>query len=309
MKGEFGYDTWLNGSADVTGNTGVWTGVAVDEDLGLAYLPVEDPTSDYYGGQRPGNDLFSDSLVAVDLKTGKRKWYFQLVHHPIWDYDISAPPLLVDINVNGQAIKAVAQPTKQSWLYVFDRATGKPVWPIEERPVPQTDVPGEVTSPTQPFPTKPPAYDRQGVSPDDLIDFTPELHAQALKVAQKYRIGPIYTPPSVSKVEGPLASLILPAPAGGLNWAGAAYDPETAHRLHIHANYDLRAGFGQATQQGIFGFGFMSSVRPALSFMHTLGPGENAGSEATKGLQPRFLRHKRDRRLHQVICSFKDCHW
>jgi quinoprotein glucose dehydrogenase len=227
-KDEFGYDTWLKRSADVNGNTGVWTGVAVDEKLGLAYLPVEDPTSDYYGGHRPGNNLFGDSLIAVDLKTGKRKWYFQLVHHPIWDYDISAPPLLVDIDVGGKPIRAVAQPTKQSWLYVFDRSTGEPVWPIEERPVPRGDVPGEWYSPTQPFPTKPPAYDRQGVSPDDLIDFTPELHAEAVKLLERYKIGPMFTPASASKLNGPLASLILPASAGGgTGWPGAAYDPET----------------------------------------------------------------------------------
>jgi quinoprotein glucose dehydrogenase len=278
MKGEFGYDSWLNGSADVNGNTGVWTGVAVDEDLGLAYLPVEDPTSDYYGGQRPGNDLFGDTLVAVDLKTGKRKWHYQLVHHPIWDYDISAPPLLVDINVDGKMIKAVAQPTKQSWLYVFDRATGKPVWPIEERPVPQSDVPGEVTSPTQPFPTKPPAYERQGVSADDLIDFTPELHAEALELVKKYRLGPMFTPPSVSKIEGPMASLILPAPSGGTNWAGAAYDPET------HIAY-------MSTQTSIAALGLVKSPSKDFSDMdwvagragqaprQAMGPGENAGAD------------------------------
>ena len=208
--GEFGNDTWLRESWATNGNTGVWTQIAVDEELGLAYLPVESPTGDYYGGHRPGNNLFGESLVCVDLKTGKRRWHFQLVHHPLWDYDISSAPLLVDINVNGHAIKAVAQPTKQCWLFVFDRVTGKPVWPIEERPVPQGDAPGEWYSPTQPFPTKPPAHDRQGVTEADLIDFTPELHAEALRIVSKYRMGPMYTPPSLSKLEGPLGSLILP---------------------------------------------------------------------------------------------------
>ena len=187
--GEIGNDTWQQESWAINGNTGVWTQIAVDEQLGLVYLPVETPTSDYYGGQRPGNNLFAETLVCVDLKTGKRKWHFQLVHHPIWDYDISSAPILADINVNGRAIKAVIQPTKQCWLFVFDRVTGQPVWPIEERAVPQSEVPGEKTSPTQPFPTKPPAYSRQGVSLEDLIDFTPELHAEAAKLAVAISVG------------------------------------------------------------------------------------------------------------------------
>jgi len=225
--GEFGNDSWLRESWATNGNTGVWTQIAVDEQLGLAYLPVETPTSDYYGGQRPGNNLFAETLVCVDLKTGKRKWHFQLSHHPIWDYDISSAPILADLNVDGKQIKAVIQPTKQCWLFAFDRVTGQPVWPIEERPAPQGDVPSEWYSPTQPFPTKPPAHDRQGVLESDLIDFTPELHAEALKIASQYRLGPIYTPPVVSKQGGPWATLTLPSPAGGVNWAGAAYDPET----------------------------------------------------------------------------------
>ena len=232
--GEFGNDTWLKESWATNGNTGVWTQIAVDEQLGLAYLPVETPTSDYYGGQRPGNNLFAETLVCVDLKTGKRKWHFQLSHHPIWDYDISSAPMLADLNVNGKVVKAVIQPTKQCWLFAFDRVTGQPVWPIEERPVPQGDVAGEWYSPTQPFPTKPPAYARQGVSLNDLIDFTPELHAEAVKVASEYRLGPMYTPPALSKAGGPLATLVLPSPAGGTNWPGAAYDPET-HIAYAYA--------------------------------------------------------------------------
>jgi len=232
--GEFGNDTWQQESWATNGNTGVWTQIAVDEQLGLVYLPVETPTSDYYGGQRPGDNLFAETLVCVDLKTGRRKWHFQLSHHPIWDYDISSAPILADINVNGRAIKAVIQPTKQCWLFVFDRVTGQPVWPIEERAVPQSDVPGERTSPTQPFPTKPPAYARQGVSLEDLIDFTPELHAEAVKLASQYKLGPMYTPPVESKAGGPLATLVLPSPAGGTNWPGAAYDPET-HIVYAYA--------------------------------------------------------------------------
>ncbi len=232
--GEFGNDTWEKESWAINGNTGVWSQITVDEEAGLVYLPVEDPTSDLYGGHRPGNNLFGDSLVCLDLKTGQRKWHFQIVHHPIWDYDMPAAPLLMDITVDGKPIKAVAQATKQGMLYVFDRITGKPVWPIEERPVPQTDVPGEKTSPTQPFPTKPPAYSRNGVLESDLVDFTPELKQQALEVAKRYRLGPVFLPPLVSKEEGPIAALTAGTLSGGVNWPGSAFDPET-HRFITHA--------------------------------------------------------------------------
>ena len=229
LPGEYGRETWLNDSAVYTGNTGVWAQISVDEEIGLAYLPVETPTSDYYGGNRPGDNLFSESLVAIDLYTGERKWHFQLVHHGIWDHDIPCAPILIDIMIDGRLVKAVAQPTKQVFLYVFDRETGEPIWPIEERPVPAGDVPGEWYSPTQPFPTKPPAYDRQGVTIDDLIDFTPELRAEAVKVASRYKMGPLFTPPVVSKREGPLGTFIRPART---NWPGGAYDPET-HILYV----------------------------------------------------------------------------
>jgi len=230
--GEFGNDTWEKDSWRYTGNTGVWAQISVDEELGIAYLPVELPTHDYYGGERPGNTLFGESLVAVDLQTGQRKWHYQLVHHGIWDMDIPCAPILADITVNGRTIKAVAQPSKQGFLYVFDRVTGQPVWPIEERPVPKGDVPGEAYSPTQPFPTKPPAYDRQGLSVDDLIDFTPELRAEALKVIARYKIGPLFTPPVVSKAEGPIATLAMATQAPATNWPGGSYDPET-HTLYV----------------------------------------------------------------------------
>jgi quinoprotein glucose dehydrogenase len=232
--GEFGNDTWENESWATNGNTGVWTQITVDEDLGLVYLPVEDPTSDQYGGHRPGNNLFGDSLVCVDLKTGQRKWHFQVAHHPIWDYDLSSAPILADINVNGKAIKAVALPSKESFLYVFDRVTGEPVWPIEERPVPQSDVPGEKTSPTQPFPTKPPAYARQAITVDELINFTPQLRAEALELVKQYRMGPMFLPAVVSKVGGPLASLTIGTLGGGTNWPGSSYDPET-HTVYAQA--------------------------------------------------------------------------
>ena len=227
QPGEAGFNTWEKDSAGFTGNAGSWGQVSVDEQLGLAYLPIELPTGDYYGGHRPGNNLFGESLVAVDLETGRRKWHYQLVHHGIWDFDIPCAPILIDINVNGRAVKAVAQPTKQAWVYVLNRETGEPVWPIEERAVPKGSVPGEWYSPTQPYPTKPPAYDRQGLSLEDLIDWTPALREEALKRVSRYQIGPIFTPPVVSKVEGPLATIALAATSGGTNWQGGSYDPET----------------------------------------------------------------------------------
>jgi quinoprotein glucose dehydrogenase len=226
-RGEFGHETWLDESSSYTGNTGVWAQMSADEQLGLAYLPTELPTHDYFGGARPGNNLFSESIVAVDLRTGERKWHYQLVHHGMWDMDIPAAPILADISVNGRTIKALAQPTKQAFLYVFNRETGEPIWPIEERPVPKGDTPGEWYSPTQPFPTKPPAYDGQGLTLDDLIDFTPELRAEAVALVSRYRLGPIFTPPAVSRKEGPVATLTMGAQAAATNWPGGSYDPET----------------------------------------------------------------------------------
>src|SRR5467141_3849229 len=235
--GEFGNDTWENESWAVNGNTGVWTQITVDEDLGLVYLPIETPTSDDYGGHRPGNNLVAESLVCVDLKTGQRKWHYQFVHHPIWNFDNSSAPILLDINVNGRPIKAVASPSKQAYLYVFDRVTGQPVWPIEERPVPQSDVPGEKTSPTQPFPTRPPAYSRNSIKvPDDLIDFTPELRAQALKNLERYKVAPwMYNPAVLGNVNGILGAINMGNAVGGTNWPGVAYDPET-HTIYANAN-------------------------------------------------------------------------
>jgi quinoprotein glucose dehydrogenase len=234
QKGEPGYETWLNGSAEHTGNTGVWTEITADSQLGLAYLPVESPTSDFYGGKRPGNGLYGNSLVAVDLNTGKVKWYYQLIHHEIWDYDIASAPLLMDITVNGKPIKAVAEPTKQGYLFVLDRETGKPVWPIPEKPVARGNVPGEWYAPTQPIPSKPAAYARTGVTPDVLIDFTPEMHAQALELVKNYQLGPIYTPPVVSVQPRPLGTLMLGPADGGTNWPGGSFNPET-HTAYLYA--------------------------------------------------------------------------
>ena len=278
--GEFGNDTWLNDSWKENGNAGVWTQISVDEELGLVYLPVEDPTSDFYGGHRPGNNLFGDSLVCVDLKTGQRKWHFQIVHHPIWDYDLSSAPILADITVNGRAIKAVALPTKEAFLYVFDRVTGQPVWPIEERPVPKGDVPGEWYAATQPFPTKPPAYGRQAVTVDDLIDFTPEMRAQAVKNFQLYKTGPMFVPPAVSVAGGPLAALTIGTLNGGTNWPGAGYDPET-HVVFAPASNASLAPIGLIEPPKEFG----SDLRYVMGtagqpFLEREGPGFGSAADA-----------------------------
>jgi quinoprotein glucose dehydrogenase len=201
--------------------------MSADDELGYVYLPFGTPTSDYYGGHRPGDNLFAESLVCLDAETGERVWHFQAVHHGLWDYDLPCAPNLIDIEVDGRKIKAVAQASKQGFLYVFDRVTGEPVWPIEERPVPQSRVPGEATSATQPFPTKPPAFERQGLSEDDLIDFTPELRAEALRIVQDYELGPLFTPNIVRGMDGKKGMLQLPGPEGGANWPGASIDPET----------------------------------------------------------------------------------
>ena len=235
--GELGNDTWQNNSWAINGNTGVWSQITADEELGLVYLPVESPTSDYYGGKRPGNNLYGESLVCVDLKTGKRKWHFQLVHHPIWDHDVSSAPILLDVTVDGKPRKLVALPSKQAYLYVFDRVTGEPIWPINEVAVPPGDVPGEWYSPTQPIPSKPAAYGRPGLRiPEELIDFTPEMRAQALENVKHYKwwpgdkylySGTLYNPPIVGNVKGLLGAINLGNASGGTNWPGGGADPET----------------------------------------------------------------------------------
>ncbi|HEY2385086.1 MAG TPA: PQQ-binding-like beta-propeller repeat protein [Terriglobia bacterium] len=226
-NGEFGEETWLNGSNIYTGHTGAWAPFTVDEQLGYVYIPVEGATGDQYGGQRPGNNLFSSSIVCLDIKTGKRIWHYQLTHHDIWDYDMPTAPILADITVNGRPVKAVVQLTKQAFAFVFDRTNGQPVFPIEERPVPQSDAPGEKTSPTQPFPIKPAAVDRQGMSESDLIDFTPQLKQMALDAVKGFRLGPMFTPPSVvDPAKGTKGTLTFPG-SGGVDWEGGALDPET----------------------------------------------------------------------------------
>ena len=232
--GEFGNETWEKDSWSYTGHMNVWNTMSGDEELGHVYLPLTTPTNDWYGGHRPGANLFAESLVALDVQTGQRVWHFQGVHHGIWDYDFPCPPILADITVNGRAIKAIAQPSKQTFLYVFDRTNGRPVWPIEERRVPKGDVPGEWYSPTQPVPLdangKPFAYDQQGVTIDDLIDFTPELRQEALQILGTYSYGPMYFPaviPGVGAGAGRKGSIHIPGTYGGTNWPGAALDPET----------------------------------------------------------------------------------
>jgi quinoprotein glucose dehydrogenase len=269
QRGEFGYDTWLEGSAEFNGNTGVWAQMSADAELGLVYLPVEMPTGDYYGGNRPGNNLFADSIVALDVKTGRRKWHYQTVHHDVWDWDLACAPMLFDTTVNGRTVKALAQPTKHAFLFVLNRDTGEPIWPIEERRVPQSDVPKERTSPTQPFPTKPAPFDRQGFSEDDLLDLTPALKAEAIEVAKRYKMGPLFTPPVLSSLEGPLATLQLPAEVGGANWPGGSFDPETNFLyVHSHTNVFLNA---------------IVPANPAQSDMGYVGGQARAGGAGPRG--------------------------
>jgi quinoprotein glucose dehydrogenase len=258
LPGEFGNETWEKDSWSYTGNTGVWTTMSADLQLGYVYLPVETPTNDFYGGDRPGNNLFADSLVCLDAKTGKRVWHFQLVHHGVWDYDTVAPPMLVDITVGGKKIKAVAQVTKQAFTYVFDRVTGQPVWPIVERPVEQSEMPGEKTSPTQPIPTKPAPFDVQEVNVDGLIDFTPELRAEAVKMVSEYKLGGVFSPPMPPGKDGKKGLLKLPNATGGANWQGGATDPETgilyvASGTSVWGGQLPRAAAGQAPGPRMFG--------------------------------------------------------
>ncbi len=221
MKGEAGYETWVPGTAEKTGNGNVWAPMSADDELGLVYLPTSCPTNNFFGGERPGDNLFANSLVALEAETGRRRWHFQIVHHDVWDYDLPCAPILADIKVGGRSIKAVAQLTKHGFCFVFDRATGEPVWPIEEKPVPQSTIRVEHTAATQPFPSKPAPYDRQGISDDDLVDFTPDLLAEAKAIRATLNAGPLFTP------LGETPTTQLPGWVGGANWWGAAHDPET----------------------------------------------------------------------------------
>ena len=229
QPGELGNETWEDGSWEYSGNANVWSLMSADEELGYVYLPVSTPTNDWYGGHRLGDNLFAESLVALECATGERVWHFQMVHHGLWDYDNPAAPNLVDITVDERPIKAVVQVSKQGFVYVFDRVTGEPVWPIEERAVPPSTVPGERASPTQPFPTRPAPFERQGITVDDLIDFTPQLRAEAIEILNGYVYGPMFTPPSVrsDNPDDTQGTVQLPGWVGGADWNGAAFDPET----------------------------------------------------------------------------------
>ena len=230
QAGEFGTDSWEDDSWAYTGHAPVWSLMSADPDLGYVYLPVTSPTSDMYGGHRGGDNLYGQSLVCVDAATGERVWHYQLVHHGLWDYDLPTAPILMDLEVEGRPgiTKMVVQLTKQAFAFAFDRATGEPIWPIEERQVPQSTTPGEKTSPTQPFPTKPPAFDRQGATVENLIDFTPELHKEALEIVSQYTIGPMFMPPTV-RTETNLGTIQLPGSQGGADVQGGAFDPDSGY--------------------------------------------------------------------------------
>ncbi|MBI1784568.1 pyrroloquinoline quinone-dependent dehydrogenase [Candidatus Sumerlaeota bacterium] len=239
QAGEFGNETWEDGSWEYTGNANCWTCISADNELGYFYIPIGTPTNDWYGGHRHGNGLFGESLVCLDAKTGKRIWHFQFVHHGNWDYDPPTAPVLMNIKVDGKPIKAVAQVLKNGFCYVFDRTNGNPVWPIEERPVPQSTVEGEKSSPTQPFPTKPAPFERQGVTEADITDFTPEIHAEAMEILKDYDYGPIFTPPTEK------GTIEMPGWQGGANWGGAPFDPETGMMYVFSLTDPIRVQLGR----------------------------------------------------------------
>src|SRR5438094_1611697 len=284
--GEFGNNTWENDSWKENGNTGVWTQITVDEDLGLVYLPVESPTSDFYGGHRPGNNLFGESLVCVDLKTGQRKWHFQFVHHPIWDHDMSSAPMLTDVIKDGKVIKAVAVPSKQAYVYAFNRITGEQLWPIVETPVPQSDVPGEKTSPTQPIPMdahgKPFTYGRPFIKvPDDIIDYTPELRAQALENLKRYRVeNSPYVPLVLGDMNGKwLGALNIGNTAGGTNWPGGGLEPET-HIFYSQASTSsVTTGSLVELPPGFSDIRYVAGVK-GREFREMEGPGVGSAADA-----------------------------
>ena len=255
---EFGYDTWHSGSAEYGGNTNVWAGITYDPRLGYVYLASSTPSSDYYGGHRPGNNLFAESVICLDAATGNRVWHFQAIHHGLWDYDLPAEPVLGEITVDGRTVRAVMVVSKQGFTYAFDRETGEPVWPIEERPVPQGAVPGEWYSPTQPFPTRPPAFALQGAVEDNLIDFTPDLRRRALERLHTVKHGPLFTPPSL---EG---TAFLPGVWGGARWGGGGFDPETGWlfvpSVMMPSVARLRSGDPARTDLRYVGAGGLSAV-------------------------------------------------
>ncbi|MDT8397770.1 MAG: PQQ-binding-like beta-propeller repeat protein [Pseudomonadales bacterium] len=260
QAGEFGVESWRNNSWQYTGSAGSWSSMAADQQRGIVYVPVEAATGDMYGGHRPGNNLFTQSLVALDAKTGKRLWHFQFVHHDMWDYDPPTAPVLAELEVDGREIPAAIQVTKQGLIYTFNRVTGEPVWPIEERPVPQSTIPGEFSSPTQPFPTRPAPFERLGISDADLIDFTPELKAEAQKILMQYTYGPLFTPPSLV-TDSNLATIFMPGFGGGANWQGVAFDPETNMLYIPSTSHPMKVGLG-ANPRGDFDYAMVSRGIP-----------------------------------------------
>jgi glucose dehydrogenase len=276
--GEFGTDTWGNESWKVAGDIGAWNPMTADEQLGYVYIPLTAPTASSYGGWRPGANLYSDSLVALDSKTGKRVWHYQMIHHDLWEYDNVGPAILGDITVNGRRIKAVMQPNKNAFLYVLNRATGEPVWPIVERPVPASGVPGEFASPTQPFPTKPPAFDRQGITENDVIDFTPELRREALEALKPYVLGPLYTPPSIrsTDADGKKGTFTVPGAWGAGNWHTGAFDPETG--MYYAVSLTLPGGRAVTSTKG--------TETATMDYAGGGGPAANPPSDFVQGLGP-----------------------
>jgi quinoprotein glucose dehydrogenase len=275
-KGEFGYDSWVRpGEPEKTGNAGCWAQVSIDPELNLAYLPIELPTGDEVGIYRAGPALFGETLVAVDLDTGKRKWHYQLMHHGLWDRDIPCAPILCDIPHEGRIIKALAQPSKQTVLYVLDRTNGQPVWPIPEVPAPAGDVPGEWYSPTQPLPSKPVAYGVTSVNSDTIIDFTPELHAKALKLISHYHTGGLFEPPTIATIDGKWGSLCTPAFQGGTNWPGGCYDPET-HKVFVFAETTVEPGSIVPGDPRVTQFEYVRGV-PGTIQTATVGMGSEGG--------------------------------
>jgi quinoprotein glucose dehydrogenase len=274
QPGEFGNETWGNGSWKIAGDLGAWDPMTADEELGYVYVPLTSPTAAWYGGWRPGDNLFANSLVALDVKTGKRVWHFQTVHHDLWDWDNIGPPMLGEITVDGKRIRAVMQANKAAFLYVLDRTNGRPVWPIEERPVPQSTVPGEHSSPTQPFPTKPPAFDLQGITDNDLIDYTPALKQRARVIANQYVMGPVFSPPSVPSDGGKKGTLVQPGAWGSANWNTGAFDPDTGYY------YAISQTLGPANRTARKQTGDPRATMEYADFEPALGPTDQPASQA-----------------------------
>ena len=286
LKGEFGYDTWLKpGDAERIGNTGCWGQISIDLELNTAYLPIELPTGDQVGIYRAGPNLFGESLVAVDLDTGIRKWHYQFIHHGIWDRDIPCAPILCDIPHNGKLVKALAQPTKQAFLYVLDRQTGKPIWPIPEKPVPAGDVPGEWYSPTQPIPSRPPAYSVQSINANTIINFTKELHEKALRLIAHYRTGGLFEPPSLAKLDGKWGTLNAPGFNGGTNWPGGCYDPET-HKVYVYAQVMAITAAIIPGDQKVTDFAWVRGTLGVGQTTSSHGGAGTDGPESTDGFHP-----------------------